>query len=61
VGRVSSANSGTVQSSLRLHYHLEHCCTIPDAVGAQSDKTSPRLLLYDLQPSVSLTLELVYG
>jgi hypothetical protein len=60
VGCVSSANSGPVRPSLPLHYHPEHCCAIPGDVGAQNDKRSPRPPLYDLQPSVSLTLELAY-
>jgi hypothetical protein len=61
VERVSSANSGPVRPSPPLHHHPEHCITIPDVVGAEDDKTLPHPLLYDLQPSVSLTLELTYG
>jgi hypothetical protein len=44
-----------------LHHHPEHCSTIPGAVGAQNDKTSPYPLLRVLQPSLSPTLELTYG
>jgi hypothetical protein len=58
VGYVSSVISGHVQPSLSLCYHPEHCSTIPSVVGAQDDKTSPHLLLCDLQPSVSPTLKL---
>jgi hypothetical protein len=43
-----------------LCHHPGHYSTIPGAVGARDDKTSPRPLLCDLQPSVSLTLELTY-
>jgi hypothetical protein len=58
---VSSANSGPVRPSPPLYCHPEHCSTIPGAVGAQDDKTSPHPLLRDLQPSVIPTLELTYG
>jgi hypothetical protein len=61
VGRVSFANSGPLRPSPPLHHHPEHCNTIPGAVGAQDDKTSPYLLLRDLQPFVSPILELTFG
>jgi hypothetical protein len=58
---VSSANSGPVRPSPPLYCHPGHCSAIPGAVGAQGDKMSPHLLLYILQPSVSVTLEPTYG
>jgi hypothetical protein len=60
VERVPSVNSGPVRPSPPLYKHPEHCSTIPGAVGAQDDKTSPYPLLCKLQPSVSLALELMY-
>jgi hypothetical protein len=61
VERGSSVTSGPVRPSPPLCHHPGHCSTIPDTVAARDDKTSPRPLLCDLQPSVSPTLELTYG
>jgi hypothetical protein len=61
VGPVSSVAIGLVRPSPPSRRHLEHCSAIPDAVGARSDKTPPRPLLYPVRPPVSCTLELVHG
>jgi hypothetical protein len=60
VRHVPSIAIGPVRPSPPLRHHLEHCSTIPGVVGSQDDKTSPRLLSCDLQPSVSPTLELTH-
>jgi hypothetical protein len=44
--RVSSANSGLVRPSPPFCSHLGHCSTIPGAVGARHNKTSPSPSLY---------------
>jgi hypothetical protein len=59
--RVSSVATGPVRPSPPLRHHPEHYSTIPDAMGAQDDKTSPRPPLCNLQPSVSPTLELTHA
>jgi hypothetical protein len=61
VRRVSSFTISPVQPSPSLCHHLEHYSTIPGAVETEDDKTSPRPLLCDLQPSVSPTLELTHA
>jgi hypothetical protein len=61
VEHASSVTSGPVRASPLLCYHPGHCSTIPDAVGARDDKTPPHLPLCILRPSVSCTLESVYG
>jgi hypothetical protein len=61
VRRVSSVTIGPMRPSPPLHHHPKHCSTIPDAVGTQDDKTSPRPPLCDLQPFVSSTLELTHA
>jgi hypothetical protein len=58
--RISPVTSGPVRPSPPLCYHPGHCSTIPGAVGAPDDKTSPHPLLYILRPSVSCTLESAY-
>jgi hypothetical protein len=42
VRHVSSVTISPVRPSPLPRHHLEHCSTIPDAVGVQNDKTSPR-------------------
>jgi hypothetical protein len=59
--RISSITSGPVQPSPSLCYHPCHCSSIPDTMGAQDNKTSPRSLLCVLRPPVSCTLESAYG
>jgi hypothetical protein len=61
VRHVSSITISPVRPSPPLRHHLEHCSTIPGAVGAQDDKTSPYPLLCNLQPFVSPTLELTHA
>jgi hypothetical protein len=61
VERVFSVTSGPVRPSPPLCHHPGHCSTIPGAVGARDDKTSPRPLLCILRPSVRCTLESTYG
>jgi hypothetical protein len=58
---VSPVTSGLVRPSPPLCHHPERCSTIPITVGTRDDKTSPRLLLCPLRPSVSCTLESAYG
>jgi hypothetical protein len=60
VEHVSSVTVNPVQPSPPLWHHPEHCSAIPGAVGTQGDNTSPRPSLCNLQPSVSLTLELTH-
>jgi hypothetical protein len=60
VERVSSITVNPVWPSPPLCHHHEHYSPIPGAMGTQGDKTSPRPPLCNLQPSVSLTLELTH-
>jgi hypothetical protein len=59
-GRVFSITSGPVRPSPPLCRHPRHCRVIPDNVGTQVDRTSPRPPLCSFRSSVSQAPELAY-
>jgi hypothetical protein len=60
-GPVTSVAVGPVRPSPPSRHHSGHCVTIPDAVEARGDGTSPRSLLRLVRPPVSSTLESACG
>jgi hypothetical protein len=60
-GCVFSVTSAPVRPSPPLCRHPGHCSAIPGTVGSRDGGTSPHPPLCDFQPSVSMTLEPMYG